>query len=225
VIRLTIVVEGQTEEAFVKQVLRPHLDARDVFATPVVIESSRTPAGKKWKGGGMHWPRLGKELKAHLRDRGPDLRVSTLFDLYGLPSDFPGLASHRDVADTTRRVELLEQALAAELADPRFVPYLQRHEFEALVLASLDQLAAHLDPAPRRGIRALRDELAGCAPEDVNDGPTTAPSKRLAQHVVGYNKVVHGPDAIRAAGLEALRGACPRFGTWLTRLESLAGDR
>jgi hypothetical protein len=46
--RVTVVVEGQTEESFVKDVLAPELWPRQVFLTPIIIgipgqKGGRTP--------------------------------------------------------------------------------------------------------------------------------------------------------------------------------------
>lgn len=221
-IPLYVVVEGPTEEVFVTQVLRPALARRDVFATPIVVKTGRAADGKPFAGGAVKWSKCRKDLSALLRDRRLALRVTTLFDLYGLPTGFPGVEAHAGVHDTVRRVELLEGALADDIGDPRFLPYLQRHEFEALVLASLGPLAEVLDPADRAGLTALRKEIGDTAPEDVNDHEHTAPSKRLARHIPTYQKTVHGPLAVEALGLPALRAACPRLDAWITKLESLA---
>jgi len=108
-------------------------------------------------------------------DQKPEARFTTMFDLYALPSDFPGKAIHASVSDTSRRVELLEQAMFDDLGDRRLIPYLQRHEVEALVLAGLDRLA-NLLPEERKGIERLREAIGPLSPEDVNDGVATAPS-------------------------------------------------
>jgi hypothetical protein len=36
-IRLIVVVEGQTEEAFVKEVLKPHLDQRQIYTSVTIV--------------------------------------------------------------------------------------------------------------------------------------------------------------------------------------------
>jgi hypothetical protein len=108
------------------------------------------------------------------------------------------------------------------VGDRRLIPYLQRHELEALVLAALPALRDLFDAKDAlAGIDALEREIGASPPEDVNDGRETAPSKRLMRHIPGYRKVLHGPDAARAAGLPALRRACPRFDAWVRQLESL----
>jgi hypothetical protein len=67
----------------------------------------------------------------------------------------------------------------------------------------------------------VRAEVAGSAPEDVDDGETTAPSKRLECHIPGFRKTLHGPLATSDTGLRALRDQCPRFDRWVECLETL----
>ena len=59
----------------------------------------------------MKWRRDLQKLTG--QQRGPDVRFTTLFDLYGLPANFPGMEEHCSVADTRRRVDLLEAAIRA----------------------------------------------------------------------------------------------------------------
>jgi hypothetical protein len=225
VINLCVFVEGDSEEAFVEHVLGPHLNARDVFteATKVVTWFDRK-TGSWHKGGGSRWAKWRNDLVKFLaNDRRSQRRVTTMFDLYRLPKDAPGVEVHRVIADTARRIDLLEAAMSADIKDSRFLPYLQRHEFEALVLAGLDHLDDLLIDAPAlRGLKTLRAEIAGIPPEDINDGVETAPSRRLSKQIDGYDKITHGVEAVKRVGLSALRAACPRFDAWVTRLEALA---
>lgn len=210
--RLYVFVEGQTEEAFVKQLVAPHLMAHGIMAT-----TPRLLGGGFWKT----WKRdIGRVLG---EQRGPAARFTTLFDLYGLPRGFPGGAKLRAIADTRRRAAAVEEAVAAAFGDERLLPYVQRHEFEALVLAALDMADWIFDgPGQAAGLAALRAELAGRAPEEVNDGVQSAPSKRLSARIPGYDKVLHGEMATTTLGLPALRKQCPGFDGWLARLERLA---
>ena len=54
----------------------------------------------------------------------------------------------------------------------------------------------------------------------MDDGPETAPSKRLQRLFPTYDKVVDGPAVIAAAGLDAVLEQCPHARAWL---ESLTG--
>lgn len=226
---LFVVVEGQTEEAFVKAVLAPHLANFGVWTTPIIVATRRDRAGRKRRGGG-DWSKWAGDVRKLLRDPRPSLRVSTLFDLYGLPKNFPELDKHSAQGDTALRCEALEAAMAAEVDDRRFIPYLQRHEFEALVLAGLrDHLRPLLsDPADVKACDALVAALGDTQPEDVNDGVNTAPSKRLAQIPSyapaaegGLGKPFYGELVTVEAGLPTLRERCPRFSAWVATLEAL----
>lgn len=151
-IRLYVLVEGPTEEAFVNDVLGPHLGP-SVTTIPIIVTSRRERSGKKRKGGG-HWKHWGKDLRTLTRGNpGDDVRFTTLFDLYGLPSDFPEIERHAHEKNTLLRAIALEKAMADVVGDWRLIPYLQRHEFEALVLASLDKLS---DLLQTRGGATLR---------------------------------------------------------------------
>ena len=228
---LFVVVEGQTEEQFIKHTVAPHLAAFQVYAVPIVVMTRRAADGSKHKGGG-DWSKWKADILRLVRDRRPAVRITTLFDLYGLPKNFPELELHGAINDTASRITLLEQAMAREIEDPRFWPYLQRHEFEALVLASLPALQQVLEePSDRTGLQKLVDQLGATPPEDVNDGLETAPSKRLQSFIPSYNpgnrrkgegKSVYGPLATEATGLPALRDKCPRFNAWIAKLETLS---
>lgn len=220
--RLYVLVEGQTEEEFAKNILSPHLLERKIYAYPIIVETSRDSFGRKRRGGG-DWNKWLRDLKRLTGQHpGPDVRFTTLFDLYGLPKHFPGLEQHAGEKDTTRRAGLLEGSMFQAVNDWRLIPYLQRHEFEALVLASIEPLAGLLeDPGELEGITKLRALVKQVPPEEINDGETTAPSKRLESHIASYRKTVHGPLAVEGAGLGALRGACPRFDAWVSKLEQI----
>lgn len=53
----------------------------------------------------------------------------------------------------------------------------QLHEFEAYVFVDLAALEPLLDGADRARLAGLAADVRGMAPEDINDGVNTAPSK------------------------------------------------
>lgn len=61
-------------------------------------------------------------------------------------------------------------------------------------------------------------------PEDIDDGPMTAPSKRLREVFAAYQKPLHGPLTVAAIGIDRIRAVCPHFHRWIGRLEAPAGD-
>lgn len=174
------------------------------------------------RGNWGRWLRDFKRLTG--QQRGNETRFTTLFDLYGLPSDFPELAQHSGDRDTTRRAASLEQAMFRAVDDWRLIPYLQRHELETLVLAGFDELRSLLvEEDDVAGYERLRRELAGLLPEDVNDGRDSAPSKRLEGLIPSYRKADHGVRVAKKIGIDRLKQACPRFCDWLAKLEQLGG--
>ncbi len=223
-IRLHITAEGQTEQAFAKAVLAPHLAGFDIFAdTRCVLTSKDKRAAKEYRGGLLKYDQVQKDIQNWLReDKHPDCRFTTMFDLYALPDDFPGYAASQSKADKYKRVEMLEQAMRQDINDPRFVPYIQLHEFESLILADPQQLDwEYLEHD--RSIANLKFMVEGENPELINDGPTTAPSKRILSEISEYDKVTAGASVASRIGLQTLRQKCRHFNEWVTRLEQLAG--
>jgi Domain of unknown function (DUF4276) len=221
-----VVAEGFSEEAFVRAKLRPHLIDHGVMAEPIVVTTARDRSGHKHKGGGRwaHW--LNDLERVYKEQAGPDAWVTTMFDLYGLPADFPELEGVRRAPTPSQKLAIAEGALEHAIrrfSDGRwFIAYVQRHEFEALVLACLDDLELMLDsPAELEGLTTLCAAIGEARPEDVNDGPHTAPSKRLVRYLPGYDKILHGEYALFDVSMPTLAERCPHFGQWLARLEAI----
>lgn len=222
-IRLHFVVEGQTEEAFVNSVLADHLGWVNVFADVRCVETSRQGA-RIFRGGGRRYEKIKKDLTLWMKeDQQPEAFFTTMFDVYGLPGDFPGLESARQQMDLYQRVAFLESAFADNVAHRRFVPYLQLHEFEALLLSDPAKFATRFIEHTK-GIQDLIEECAPySSPELIDDGETTAPSKRIIDKIADYGGSKHsaGPLIARQIGLPTIRQKCPHFDSWLAKLESL----
>jgi hypothetical protein len=217
VTNLVFLVEGQTEEAIVKRLLVEHLKAFNIQSRiEIVVTSLGHAGGGAWSCWRRHMRSLNKRWTM------PKTTFTTLIDLYGLPKDLPGISVLRSEPDTNKRTTQAEQIIAQEAIDPRWIPYVQRHEVEALVLAALPQLRSMLSEKDQLdGLAALERDIAGKPPEDVNDGEHSAPSKRLLKRVPKYNKTLHGANALILADLSQVRAACPRFHAWVSRLEAL----
>jgi hypothetical protein len=232
--RLHITAEGQTEERFVKQVLSPYLGERAVWADArSVLTSKNKRACHSYRGGwrsGSAYPTVKKDICAWMKeDRNRDVRFTTMFDLYGLPEDFPGYAEAGTAPNSYQRVMILEKALAAdingELNDKRFIPYIQLHEFEALILADPQQLEWEFLEHDRP-IRRLVDMVAreGGNPELIDDGENTAPSKRIIAEIAEYEgrKATSGPLVAAKIGIPTLLQRCRHFGEWVEGLVRIA---
>ncbi|MCP3963536.1 MAG: DUF4276 family protein [bacterium] len=217
--RVHVLVEGQTEETFVRDVLAPHLLDFEVALIPVVAATKRVLSGLKFKGGVTSYEKLKRDLERLLGDT--DARaVTTMIDYYALPADFPG-ATDLPPGDCYQRVEHLQNALRADFDDHRFLPYLSLHEFEALLLTSPGEIEANF-----RGdaiAEPLEDAVRNMgSPEEVDDGPETHPAARIVGLVPEYRKPLHGPVIARRIGLQAIRQECPHFDRWVSALETIA---
>jgi len=146
-----------------------------------------------------------------------------MFDLYALFDEFPGTVEARKKMNRRERVEILEQSLASEMADSRLIPYIQLHEFEALLFADCTVLGAYYE-LPEKGNEARRIMQQAGGPEAVNDGPQTAPSKRIASLFPGHQKRLDGPAIVDRIGLATIRQQCQHFDGWIKSLESAVAE-
>ena len=222
-VRLHFIVEGQTEETFVNQTLRPHLADRSISACVLCVSTGHNQ-GFTYRGGLSSYIQAKNDIMAWItEDQGLDARFTTMFDLYRLPADFPGYGDAMQMQDPYDRVRVLENAMEKDIADTRFIPYIQLHEYEALLLSDPQKLDLQFHDCAT-GIQRLIEMTCGFdSPELINDGPNTAPSKRIIGEIGEYSgrKASAGPIVAGYIGLPALRSKCSHFGGWLDKLESL----
>ncbi|MEO5368364.1 MAG: DUF4276 family protein [Magnetococcus sp. WYHC-3] len=219
--RLLMLVEGQSEEIFVKQTLTPFLAERGVYVQPpIVLWTRRMPSGGGFRGGVSNWNQIRKNLRPLTQDT--DAWVTTLLDFYGLPEDFPGYQDAFGVGHPSDKVVALQERFHAEVGCPRFIPFLALHEFEAWLFCSPKTVAEHF------GTMSLIDKVSEAVqeagePELINHGEQTHPKARLQGMGSGYKETSDGPTLMGKIGISAIREACPHFSGWLDRLESLGG--
>lgn len=214
---MQVLVEGQTEEAFIGRSLRPHLLTFNVHVSPTLVVTRRVVSGSNHKGGVTSWGQIERDARLLLHDTNATA-ITTLIDYYGLPADVPGMPTRPPAP--AARVLHVEAAINERLAAPRFRAHLSLHEFEALLYADPDVCGRYLEAPGVTGAMATAVSRCG-APELVNDDPATAPSKRLLAACPSYRKTLDGPALAERIGLAAIRSACPHFDGWLTWLESL----
>jgi hypothetical protein len=224
--RLLIHVEGQTEEAFVNELLAAHLYR---FGYSKVSARLVGNARQRDRRGGIRaWAAVRKDIAQHLQEDAECLS-STLVDFYALPQAgdraWPGRLQADQLAFADKAAAV-ENALLADICTAlgggfkasRFIPYVMMHEFEGLLFSNATRLGQGIgrpDLVPR--FQAIRDQFA--SPEEINDSPLTAPSKRILDVYPRYEKPLMGTLAALEIGLDAIRQECPLFRAWLGRLE------
>ncbi len=226
--RLIIHVEGQTEEDFVNEVLRDHLMAKGYDAVGArIVGNARL---RRQRGGIRPWPSVRRDIINHLKED-PRCIVTTMVDYYGLPQEgaaaWPGRARARGLG-LVKRAPCVERALLDDLVaqmgsrlnPERFVPFVVMHEFEGLLFSDCAAFSNGIGrPNLEADFRAIRDQFS--TPEDIDDSPLTAPSKRVEALVPGYQKPLLGALAVLEIGLDRIRAECPHFNGWLEKLEFL----
>jgi len=213
------IVEGQTEQTFIREVLAPELAKRSVFISAALL------GRPGHKGGNVSFVRALDDIGRHLKQR-PDTYVTTLLDFFRIDPGWPGRSDIGAGGSARAKAAVIERAtLAAVKAkypsldiDRRFLPYVAMHEFEALLFSEAGILADALGVTEESILEIIQ---AYGEPEAINDRPQTAPSKRIAQLRRGYRKVTMGSSIARSIGIGRMRRECPHFDRWLTRLEQL----
>lgn len=211
-IRVHVFCEGQTEDVFVREVLAPHFLRLNILLNPIIIRT-----GPQGKGGVSFYGKIKWQIENKCKE---DVTAwtTTLLDFYGLPSDFPAMNS---TGDSLTRAKAVEIAFQNDIAQPNFISNIIVHEFEGLLFSDPTAFAGWFDDA--RIIDNLTQVRNGFAtPEHINDGRTTAPSRRILTVCSTYDKVAHGSLIALDIGLDTIRRECPLFNAWVSRLEGLS---
>lgn len=220
-IRVHIICEGQTEETFVNNALVEYFSHKGIALFPSLV-------GKPGhKGGNFKEERLLVDVRNRLIGDSAAY-CTTLFDYYGLPPAFPGKSESSKVLSSGEKSKIVCRELAGVIENKlgsnigkRFIPYVQMYEFEGLLFSDPQKFAHGIDqPSLAQRLLNIRNSFA--TPEDINDSPQTAPSKRIKSLVPGYQKPIMGLIGIKELGLEVIRRECTLFNGWLQALEQLS---
>ena len=214
--RLIIIVEGQTEKEFVENSLRKFFISKGIFdVRAIMIQTS-----KGNKGGFVNYDHLKNDITNLLKSE-KNILVSMFVDFFRIPTSFPNFELSISKSITDAKIEVLLDGISKDINDTRFIPYIQKHEFEALLFSSNEGFSNWFEN------EWVIDELKTIInhypnPEEINTGSDTAPSKRiikiLEEKRQKYDKIAEGNLIAEEIGFEKIMEKCPRFKNWILNL-------
>jgi hypothetical protein len=228
-INIYIIVEGQSEEKFVKEILSPYFASKNIFLYPEIVITGRDKRGKACKGGGdsyeLYKNHIQKRIKQFKKQK--NYYFTTMIDLYALPKDFPKLQKAQQYYnDKYQYILFLEKAFYDDIGFNNFFPYIQLHEYETLLFCDIDAIVYEFfdledDKLYDKIVKDIRDydniEL-------INDSKETAPSKRLDRYTNGNycgQKTTSSINILKNIDIEVIRNRCQHFNRWLQYMENL----
>ena len=214
--RLIIIVEGQTEKEFVEKSLRDYFFRYEIYdVRAIMIQTS-----KGHKGGFVNYEHLKNDIEKILKSEN-DVVVSMFVDFFKIPTNFPNFELSKSKSITNAKIEVLLEGISNDINDTRFIPYIQKHEFEALLFSSNEGFSNWFEN------EWIIDELKTIInlypnPEEINTGSETAPSKRIMKILESkkqkYDKIAEGNLIAEEIGFEKIMEKCPRFKNWILNL-------
>mgnify|MGYP001618555824 FL=1 len=223
--RLHIIVEGQTEEDFVNNILSPHLLNQKI--NPVHSDAFLFRGG----GGSLKFEKCRKVILDALK-QDKAVYITTMVDFYKMPPDWPGRNQASHCKKYQDKAATVENALSQDILNQpgpsfnksRFIPYVQMHEFEALLFSDTSKLAKRGKKPAKISAQLERVLQSFSCPEEINDNDQSHPSLRIKQHIKDYDKRVDGILVAREIGLPKMRHECPHFNEWITKLEDIGNQ-
>ncbi len=219
--RVRVLVEAQTEQAFVRDVLKPHFDHRQIYLPAVMLR----------RQGGIPPYARAKDVIARSLKEDAALMCTTMVDFYGMPADWPGRDQANRCQICAGKADMVERGISEDIVGhlgdslnhSRLMPYVQMHEFGALLFSSPARLAASLgDEGLYSAFLTVRNGFSN--PEEINDNYETCPSRRIEEVFQGFRKTIDGITAACQIGLEKMRQECPHFNEWITKLENIGNQ-
>ena len=124
--RVRILVEGQTEQNFVRDILKPYFDSKNIFLHAVMFNPT---------GGIVGYQKKAKKVIVSSLKKDPGLYYTTMIDYYGMPKDWPGREESKSCKNYKDKSQTIEKALlddvVAQMSDgwnpDKFIPYVQMH--------------------------------------------------------------------------------------------------
>lgn len=229
-IRVNVVAEGQSELKFAKSSLNKYFGGNPLVNSRCVMTSKDSKTNYEYRGGLLKYQHAKRDILRWYKEDSTAY-ITTMFDFFRLPADFPGYEEALSCQNHQESVRILERALKEDIVsetgspdlEKRFIPYIQLHEFEALLFTDIKVLEYdYLDPEEIASIDQLYKETKAIPPEEINHGAQTAPSKRLLR-ALNYKKGDTVSELLDVIGIHRIREKCPHFSEWLDTLQGLPG--
>jgi hypothetical protein len=232
---IVVICEGKTEVQFVKAALCSYTK----FSSRFIFHYVTLPTGEQ-KGGGSSkggWRSSNgyayalNEIKKVLINFNDDCVVTTLFDLYGFPSDIP-CYMEAQLYDPISKASKYEQQMRSDISSivgfsANFHPYIQPYEFEALMFSN-PEITARMIASTEQDAVQMRVKMEVImesfpSPEHING--KYAPSKRLEEIIPNFKKNKAGRAgyswmAAKEIGIPELRQKCSNFNEWIEMMET-----
>lgn len=208
-IRVALSVEGHTENEFCKKVLTPFFRTYGIEVAPIIMATSKDKCGRKHRGGCINIDRIKSEVQKLLHSHD---YVTTLYDFYGFNNR------------PTDNIDELEHIMFELFNDIKFIPYIQKYEFETLLFSKPEYFTGFFgNDKTSKEMQKMIDKVLDI--ELINDSPQTAPHKRLEElfelQNEKYDKVFHGEGIAYDIGLSEIRANAKRFNSWIEKILSL----
>lgn len=212
---INITVEGLSEQKFCNDLLSQYLyvhAGHNVLASRVTTNSR-----KNARGGSVNWAKLNHHLDSWMKST-PGQHHTTMFDLYALDTTMPG---YNTSLTGVNKAHAIEAAMSTAINSRYFIPYIQVHEFEALLFSAPETMNKWLSPGTQSDLQFEQVMAGYSTPEDINEGVETAPSKRIIAMHNKYEKVDDGFIIASEIGIDRMRQCCPHFNAWVAQLLAL----
>lgn len=210
--RVVFIVEGDTEVSFIQRCVIPYFYSKG-FTNSMNAQKILTNRRVNKKGGNVGFEYLKNDICRVTATK--NVLITTLLDFFRLPVDYP-----RYTTDSKKLTEIenaMKEDIAGVVNETCFLPYIQRHEIEALMYTNMDGFNIVVDDEKRLDeLQRIIERYSN--PEDINGGAETAPSKRLMK-IFPYEKTTDGEMILGALNIDDIRAKCPRFNAWMEKLE------
>ena len=209
-----IYCEGQTEEAFINEVLYPYFMNIGIYVIPIICTTKRTKIAK-FKGGVSDYSKIKTELRILCKEHRNSL-VTTMFDYYGMPDNTPGIGNNEP--DIFKHISYIEDEITKDIEMPNLFFGLNLHEFEGLLFSNPASFSVVADKNIVNELDNIRNSFD--TPEHINNSLETAPSKRLEALIPNYPKVKNGAIVSKEIGIDKILKECRHFAHWIEKIKS-----